>query len=62
VAILDLPDMDSVVGSHRERVETLLPLVDAVAWVTDLEKYHDAILHDGFLRTWIPASTARRSW
>jgi len=54
VAILDLPDMDSVVGSHRERVETLLPLVDAVAWVTDLEKYHDAILHDGFLRTWIP--------
>ena len=54
VAILDLPDMDSVVGTHRERVETLLPLVDAVAWVTDLEKYHDAILHDGFLRTWIP--------
>lgn len=54
VAILDLPDMDSVVGAHRERVEALLPLVDAVAWVTDLEKYHDAILHDGFLRTWIP--------
>ena len=54
VAILDLPDMDSVVGAHRERVESLLPLVDAVAWVTDLEKYHDAILHDGFLRTWVP--------
>jgi energy-coupling factor transporter ATP-binding protein EcfA2 len=54
VAILDLPDMDSVIGAHRERVEALLPLVDAVAWVTDLEKYHDAILHDGFLRTWIP--------
>ncbi len=54
VAVLDLPDMDSVVGEHRERVEALLPLVDAVAWVTDLEKYHDAILHDGFLRTWVP--------
>jgi len=30
IAILDLPDMDSVVGAHRERVEALLPLVDAV--------------------------------
>jgi hypothetical protein len=54
VAILDLPDMDSVTTSHRERVEALLPRVDAVAWVTDLEKYHDAVLHDGFLRTWVP--------
>jgi hypothetical protein len=54
VAILDLPDMDSITTSHRERVEALLPRVDAVAWVTDLEKYHDAVLHDGFLRTWVP--------
>jgi hypothetical protein len=54
VAILDLPDMDSVAATHRERVEALLPRVDAVAWVTDLEKYHDAVLHDAFLRTWVP--------
>ena len=54
VAILDLPDMDSVETAHRERVEALLPRVDAVAWVTDPEKYHDAVLHDEFLRTWIP--------
>jgi GTP-binding protein EngB required for normal cell division len=54
VAIVDLPDMDSVTTSHRERVEALLPRVDAVAWVTDLEKYHDAVLHDTFLRTWVP--------
>lgn len=54
VAILDLPDMDSVEMAHRERVEELLPRVDAVAWVTDPEKYHDAVLHDDFLQTWIP--------
>jgi 50S ribosome-binding GTPase len=54
VAILDLPDMDSVATEHRERVESLLPLVDAVAWVTDPEKYADAVLHDDFLRTWLP--------
>jgi energy-coupling factor transporter ATP-binding protein EcfA2 len=54
VAILDLPDMDSVASDHRERVEAVLPKVDAVAWVTDLEKYGDAVLHDTFLRTWVP--------
>jgi GTP-binding protein EngB required for normal cell division len=54
VAILDLPDMDSVASEHRERVEAVLPKVDAVAWVTDLEKYGDAVLHDSFLRTWVP--------
>ncbi len=54
VAILDLPDMDSTASAHRERVEAMLPRVDAVAWVTDPEKYHDAVLHDEFLRTWLP--------
>jgi GTP-binding protein EngB required for normal cell division len=54
VAILDLPDMDSVAGEHRARVEALLPVVDAVAWVTDPEKYADAVLHDEFLRSWLP--------
>jgi hypothetical protein len=54
VAILDLPDLDSVEGAHRERVEAILPRVDAVVWVTDPEKYHDAILHDDFLADWLP--------
>lgn len=54
VAILDLPDMDSIVTEHRARVEALLPLVDAVAWVADPEKYADAVLHDEFLRSWLP--------
>jgi hypothetical protein len=54
VAILDLPDIDSVDPAHRDKVEILLPKVDAVVWVTDPEKYHDAILHDDFLRSWIP--------
>lgn len=54
VAILDLPDVDSVEVAHRERVEAILPRVDAVVWVTDPEKYHDAILHDDFLTTWLP--------
>ena len=54
VAILDLPDIDSVDPAHRDKVEILLPKVDAVIWVTDPEKYHDAVLHDDFLRSWIP--------
>jgi 50S ribosome-binding GTPase len=54
VAVLDLPDVDSIAVEHRARVEALLPLVDAVAWVTDPEKYADAVLHDDFLRSWLP--------
>ena len=54
VAILDLPDLDSVARSHRERVESLLPRVDAVIWVSDPEKYRDAVLHEDFLRRWLP--------
>jgi energy-coupling factor transporter ATP-binding protein EcfA2 len=54
VAILDLPDLDSLDPDHRRRVEELLPRIDAVIWVTDPEKYRDAVLHDDFLRTWLP--------
>jgi hypothetical protein len=54
VAILDLPDVDSVASEHRQRVEELLPRVDAVAWITDPEKYADAVLHDDFFRRWLP--------
>ncbi|MDQ3879831.1 MAG: 50S ribosome-binding GTPase [Chloroflexota bacterium] len=50
VAIIDLPDFDSVFVEHRATVETLLPRVDALAWILDPEKYDDARLHDGYLR------------
>ena len=53
-AILDLPDLDSIAPEHRARVEELLPRVDAVVWVTDPEKYHDAVLHDEVLSRWLP--------
>ena len=50
LAIIDLPDTDSVVIDHRQTVERLLPLVDAVVWVLDPEKYQDARLHRDHLR------------
>jgi putative protein kinase ArgK-like GTPase of G3E family len=53
VVILDLPDIDSLEAGHREIVEDLLPKIDVVAWVTDPEKYADAVLHDAFLRDWM---------
>ncbi|MBA2569929.1 MAG: 50S ribosome-binding GTPase [Chloroflexi bacterium] len=53
VAILDLPDLDSIAPEHRARVDAVLPKVDAVLWVSDPEKYQDAVLHDGYLRAWV---------
>jgi hypothetical protein len=54
VAIVDLPDLDSIEPAHAARVDAVLPRVDAVLWVTDPEKYDDAVLHDGYLRRWMP--------
>ena len=53
VVIVDLPDVDSLEAGHRSTVEALLPMIDVVAWVTDHEKYADAVLHDDFLREWM---------
>ncbi|MDH3396829.1 MAG: 50S ribosome-binding GTPase [Acidimicrobiia bacterium] len=50
LAVLDLPDFDSVVGEHRATVERLLPRVDAVLWVVDPEKYNDRTIHADYLR------------
>jgi GTP-binding protein EngB required for normal cell division len=49
LAIVDLPDLDSVDRDHRSLVEATLPLVDAVIWVFDPVKYHDPSIHDEFL-------------
>ena len=54
VAIVDLPDLDSIEPAHAARVDAILPRIDAVLWVTDPEKYDDAILHDRYLRRWMP--------
>ena len=54
VAILDLPDFDSVAPEHRARVDALLPRVDAVAWVVDPEKYKDDVVHATYLREFAP--------
>ena len=54
VAVVDLPDFDSIAREHRERVDALLPRVDAVAWVVDPEKYMDQVMHGGYLREFAP--------
>jgi len=59
VAILDLPDVDSVRTEHRATVDALLPRIDAVAWVVDPEKYDDARLH-AYLRELAPHATRLR--
>lgn len=50
LVLLDLPDHDSLAPGHREQVDRLLELVDAVVWVVDPEKYADAVLHERYLR------------
>ncbi|KUJ69273.1 hypothetical protein ACZ90_13115 [Streptomyces albus subsp. albus] len=50
LVLLDLPDHDSAAAGHRDRVDRLLGLVDAVVWVVDPEKYADAVLHERYLR------------
>ncbi|GAA1903077.1 hypothetical protein GCM10009716_11250 [Streptomyces sodiiphilus] len=49
LVLLDLPDHDSAAPGHREQVDRLLSLVDAVIWVVDPEKYADAMLHERYL-------------
>ncbi|WP_129840540.1 GTPase [Streptomyces sp. RFCAC02] len=49
LVLLDLPDHDSVDTAHRDQVDRLLTLVDAVIWVVDPEKYADALFHERYL-------------
>nr|WP_309053255.1 GTPase [Streptomyces sp.] len=50
LVLVDLPDHDSAVTAHRDQVDRVLALVDAVIWVVDPEKYADAALHERYLR------------
>ena len=54
VAILDLPDVDSIASAHRAKVDALLPRVDAVAWILDPQKYSDDVTHNAYLGEWGP--------
>lgn len=54
LALIDLPDTDSVEIDHRLRVEALLPRLDAVVWVVDVEKYRDDLFHRGYIRKLLP--------
>ena len=49
LALIDMPDVDSVVFEHREIAARIAARVDGVLWVLDPEKYHDPLLHRQFL-------------
>lgn len=49
LALIDLPDFDSVELAHRATVEAVTPQVDAVLWVLDPEKYNDRSLHVDYI-------------
>ena len=49
LVLLDLPDIDSRERRHREEADRVLELVDVFVWVTDPQKYADALLHDEYL-------------
>ncbi|WP_114853704.1 dynamin family protein [Brachybacterium sp. YJGR34] len=50
IVLLDLPDLDSVEPAHRLVAERMTALVDVLVWVTDPQKYADAVLHQEFVR------------
>lgn len=49
LALIDLPDFDSITSGHRDTVERLIPVVDGIVWLFDPEKYRDRLVHDQFL-------------
>ncbi|WP_370894057.1 GTPase [Janibacter sp. GXQ6167] len=49
LVLLDLPDFDSREAAHREESRRVLELADVFVWVTDPQKYADAILHEDYV-------------
>jgi GTPase SAR1 family protein len=49
LAVVDLPDQDSIAAEHRALVWDVLPEVDAIIWVVDPDKYRD----EAFLRDYV---------
>ena len=50
IVLLDLPDLDSVETANRAIAERMTGMVDVLVWVTDPQKYADAVLHQEFVR------------
>ena len=50
LVLLDLPDFDSREAAHRAEAERVLGLCDVFVWVTDPQKYADALFHDDYVR------------
>jgi GTP-binding protein EngB required for normal cell division len=50
VLLCDLPDFDSLMGEHRDRVIHFMEHLDVLVWVTSLEKYGDNRFYE-FLQT-----------
>jgi GTP-binding protein EngB required for normal cell division len=46
LAVVDLPDLDSVELAHHATVDALLPRIDLAVWVLDPQKYNDRSMHD----------------
>ena len=49
LVLLDLPDHDSVVAEHRLRADHVTERADLLVWVTNPQKYADAVLHSRYL-------------
>lgn len=45
LAVVDLPDLDSLELSHHATVDALLPRVDVIVWILDPLKYNDRAIH-----------------
>ncbi len=46
ILLCDLPDFDSLLGEHRERVIEFLEHLDLLVWVTSPEKYGDGLFYE----------------
>lgn len=49
LVLLDLPDFDSRVAEHRAEADRVLELADVFVWVTDPQKYADAVMHEEYI-------------
>lgn len=50
LVLVDLPDFDSRESANRAEAQRVLELVDVFVWVTDPQKYADAVLHDDYVK------------
>jgi GTPase Era involved in 16S rRNA processing len=50
LVLVDLPDYDSAIHEDQTEVDTAVELADVVIWVTDPQKYADAVWHERYLK------------